>query len=91
MAYLFDSLTLTGYYELKIAKLVPLFKSDDNILIINYTPVLNNSGKYSVYRLIEFLNMHGILYKYQIGFREKHVYIFSAPCIAVYCINIGVY
>ena len=64
--------------ELKIAKIVPIYKSENNQIINNYRPVsvlpifskLFERVMYS--RLFSFVNKHNILYKYQFGFREKH-------------------
>ena len=64
--------------ELKIARVVPLYKSGDSRLISNYRPVsiLTNFSKlfekvmYS--RLLDFLNKYNILHDSQFGFRKNH-------------------
>ena len=64
--------------ELKIAKVIPLFKKGDRKIMSNYRPVsvLSTFSKilekimYS--RLITFINKHNILYPNQFGFRKKH-------------------
>lgn len=64
--------------ELKIAKVVPLFKNGNSMLIKNYRPIsilplFSKILEKIVYnRLIEFINHNDILYKYQFGFRQKH-------------------
>ena len=64
--------------ELKIAKVLPLYKNDDPKLVGNYRPVSVLPIFSKIYerilynRLIKFINKHEILYKYQFGFREKH-------------------
>ena len=64
--------------ELKIAKVIPLFKSGDDSKCQNYRPVsvLPSFSKifekiiYS--RLLSFIDKHDIIYKYQFGFRQYH-------------------
>jgi hypothetical protein len=63
---------------MKIARVIPLFKSGDSLQISNYRPVsilpvfskLLERLMYN--RLLNFINRHNILYKYQFGFRAKH-------------------
>ena len=63
--------------QLKIAKVIPLFKDGDKSLVNNYRPVsllplfskILEQILYS--RLIDFVNRQDLLYKYQFGFREK--------------------
>jgi hypothetical protein len=64
--------------EMKLAKIIPLYKSGDTIHIGNYRPVsvlpifskLLERLMYN--RVFSFININNILYKYQFGFREKH-------------------
>ena len=64
--------------ELKIAKIIPIYKSNDKQLITNYRPisilpvfskllerVLHN-------RLLSFVDCKNIIYDYQFGFRRNH-------------------
>jgi hypothetical protein len=64
--------------QLKIAKVIPCYKSGDKTLITNYRPIsiLNSLSKIFeniiVIRLKSFITKHNILYNYQFGFREKY-------------------
>ena len=66
---------------LKIAKVIPLFKKKDeeerqdpsNYRPISLLSALNKVLEKIIYsRLIRFIDVHNILYKYQFGFRRKH-------------------
>ena len=65
-------------HEMKIAKVVPIYKAGDAMHIGNYRPVsvlpvLSKIFEKVMYtRLIAFITRHKILYKYQFGFRESH-------------------
>ncbi len=60
--------------ELKVANIIPLFKSDDPMLFNNYRPVSLLSifskifEKVMYKRLVEFLEQQNILYDKQFGF-----------------------
>ena len=64
--------------DLEIANVLPLFKSDDPMKFNNYRPVslliilskIFEKARYP--RLVNFLEMHKILYEKQFGFRKKH-------------------
>ena len=64
--------------ELKLAKVVPLFKSGDAMTLSNYRPVsvlpvFSKILERLMYtRLLAFINKHKILYKFQFGFRGGH-------------------
>ena len=64
--------------ELKIAKVMPLFKADDAHSFSNYRPISilpiisKIFEKLVSFRLIKYLTHYKILYNYQFGFREKH-------------------
>ena len=70
----------TGVFpeSLKIAKVIPAFKADDPTLFSNYRPIsilpaLSKLFEKAMYnRLINFLNLHNILYSKQFGFRNNH-------------------
>jgi hypothetical protein len=63
---------------MKVARVIPLYKSGDAMQLSNYRPVsilpvfskLLERLMYN--RLISFINRHKILYKYQFGFRSNH-------------------
>ena len=65
--------------SLKIAKVIPVFKADDSTLSSNYRPIsilpafskLFEKVMYN--RLINFLNLHNILYSKQFGFHNNHL------------------
>ena len=64
--------------QLKIAKVIPVFKKGENSLASNYRPIsllsiFNKVLEKIVYkRLYTFLDKHKILYKHQFGFRKNH-------------------
>ena len=71
----------TGTYpdQLKIAKVIPIFKNKGDVLVVsNYRPIslLSNINKifeklvYS--RLYSFLTLHNCIYELQFGFRARH-------------------
>ena len=63
---------------MKLARVVPLYKSGDPMNITNYRPVsilplFSKIIERLMYnRLISFINKHKILYQYQFGFRNNH-------------------
>jgi hypothetical protein len=69
-----------GYFPdiLKIAKVIPLFKSGDKYIVSNYRPISLLSVFSKVLerlmynRMIEFIELYDILYTHQFGFRKKH-------------------
>ncbi len=64
--------------ELKIARVVPLYKADNNMLVNNYRPVsvlpvFSKILERLMYnRLYAFIIKHDIFYKYQFGFQKGH-------------------
>lgn len=64
--------------ELKIAKVIPLFKGGDDELMNNYRPVSILSIFSKIFerlmhnRLMSFIDANNLLYKYQFGFRKAH-------------------
>ena len=58
--------------EMKIAKVLPLFKAGNNRIVTNYRPIsiLPLFSKILYNRLILFINANNILYDYQFGFRR---------------------
>ena len=71
---------ITGVFpaELKIARVIPIFKSGDSSIFSNYRPVsvlplFSKILERLMYnRLLAFINEHGLLYKFQFGFRTLH-------------------
>ena len=64
--------------ELKLAKVVPIFKTGDEQLVQNYRPISVLPFISKIYEkivanyLIDFLELQDLLYKYQFGFRKSH-------------------
>ena len=64
--------------ELKIAKVIPLYKGEDIQLIENYRPIsillyFSKIFEKVIFRyVIEFLEENNILYEYQFGFQKNH-------------------
>ena len=73
--------------ELKVAKVIPLFKSNDPMLFWNYWPVsvlplFSKIFERLMYnRLLSFVNKCQLLYEYQFGFRCGH-----SPELALTCL-----
>ena len=64
--------------ELKVARVIPIFKSGETNVFTNYRPVsvlplFSKILERLMYvRLLDFINKNNILYKYQFGFRSNH-------------------
>jgi hypothetical protein len=64
--------------QMKIAKVVPIFKGGDPLLMDNYRPILLLSNfskileKVMCNRLTKFLESNKLISKHQFGFRKKH-------------------
>lgn len=64
--------------SMKIAKIIPIYKSGDPMLINNYRPIsilplFSKLLERLMYdRMMSFIDRYNILYKYQFGFRERH-------------------
>ena len=80
LALLFNSCITSSPFpdDFKMAKVIPLHKQLEKILVDNYRPIsLLNCFRKLFERLIHkqvvsFLHEHALLYQYQFGFREKH-------------------
>ena len=78
--------------QLKLAKVVPIYKSKDPLSISNYRPVSVLPALSKIYerviynRIHKFIDDHDILYKFQFGFRAKHS---TSAAIAVLLDNIA--
>ena len=63
---------------MKIAEVIPLYKANDRDAIINYQPIsllicMSKVFEKIMYqRVYTFLDLHGVLYQSQYGFRNKH-------------------
>ena len=79
LTHIFNLSLSTGVFpiEMKIAKVIPLFKSGDTTSFSNYRPVSVLSvfskilERLMYKRLLDFINHHNLLYDYQFGFRNK--------------------
>ena len=64
--------------EMKIAKVIPIFKNNDQCQVKNYRPIslLPSFSKVlerlMYNKIVQYLNQNNILYKHQYGFRAKH-------------------
>lgn len=75
---MFNSIIETGTYPncLKVAKVIPIFKSGDSNDVGNYRPISTLSvfnkvfEKLLVTRILDFFHKHDVLYKLQYGFRQ---------------------
>ena len=73
--------------ELKLAKVIPLYKASDPMVFSNYRPVsvlplFSKILEHLMYtRLLSFINKHKLLYSYQFGFRRGH-----SPDLALICL-----
>ena len=77
---IFNNMVKSGVYpdDLKIAKVVPIFKSGDTIKCTNYRPIsilslINNIFEKILFKSIyDYVEKFNILYQYQYGFRKGH-------------------
>ena len=64
--------------ELKLARVVPIFKCGDSTALSNYRPISILSFFSKIFEkllykgLLNFLDANDIIYKHQFGFRERH-------------------
>ena len=80
LAILFNNCMHSGVFpdSLKIARVIPLYKSGDRNNIINYRPisllpVISKIFEKLIHaRLISFLDKHDVIYSKQFGFRRRH-------------------
>ena len=80
LCHLFNLSLQTGYIpdQLKIAKVIPVYKSSDKHMFTNYRPISLLSSfsklleKLIAKQIFAFLNKHKSLYKHQYGFRKAH-------------------
>ena len=73
--------------QLKIARVIPLFKSGEQDIFTNYRPVsvlpaFSKILERVMYnRLLRFLNNHNILSDNQYGFRKHHSTTYALACL----------
>ena len=80
LAILFNNCVYSGIFpdKLKIARVVPLFKSGDKCDIANYRPisllpVISKIFEKLIHkRLLSFFDKHEVIYRKQFGFRKQH-------------------
>ena len=80
LAHIFNQSFITGTVpdNMKIAKIVPIFKSGNKKMLNNYRPISilptfsKLLEKLVCNRLVNFLETHDLLYKHQYGFRQNH-------------------
>ena len=80
LTYLFNSCMLSGTFpdELKIARVIPFFKSGNGNLMSNYRPISILPTLSKIFeklinvRVYRFLDDNRVLYSYQFGFRKAH-------------------
>ena len=64
--------------ELKLARVVPIFKSGDSSNINTYIPISILPSFSKIYErlmynnVFNFMNQKELIYRYQFGFRQKH-------------------
>ena len=64
--------------ELKVAKVIPIYKGGESVYLVNYRPVsvlpiFSKIFEKLMYdRVLEFINENNILHKLQFGFRKDH-------------------
>ena len=80
LTHLINQSILQGHFpkELKLAKVLPIFKSDDEQLVQNYRPISILPFFSKVFEkilskyIIEFMEENELFYKNQFGFRKQH-------------------
>ena len=73
--------------ELKIAKVIPLYKGSESKLLVNYRPVsvlpvFSKVFERLMYnRILEFINENDVIYNLQFGFRKNHSTAMALPLL----------
>jgi hypothetical protein len=79
--------------EMKIAKVIPIYKTTEKNLLKNYRPVSLLPAfsklleKLMYTKLMAFLTKNNILYKHQYGFRPKHCTVHPIMHLLSHCAN----
>ena len=93
LALLIDFMFTNGVFpdSLKIAKVVPIYKSGSKLQVQNYRPIALLSlfskviEKLLKVRILSFLNRYNVLYARQSGFRSKHTTMFPLLDVITAC------
>ena len=80
LTYLINTSFVEGIFpsELKLARVVPIFKGGDQAQLTNYRPISVLSFFSKVFEkimynhLLDFIDLNHIIYDHQYGFRQKH-------------------
>ena len=80
LTYIINKSLVEGIFpsELKLARVVPIFKSGDSSKISNFRPISVLSFFSKVFErimynyVVDFMETHHVVYKCQFGFRQKH-------------------
>ena len=80
LTHVFNSSITKGIFprELKVAKVIARFKSQNSMMFDNYHPVSilpvfsKILEKLMYNRILSFINKHKLLFEHNFGFREKH-------------------
>ena len=94
LAHLVNSSIKNGMFpaELKIAKVVPIFKANDK-QNIKKQPFFSRIIEKAMYNhLLDVITKHNILHKYQFGFRKQHstnhaVISLVEKLLSIYCLR----
>ena len=95
LAILFNNCVYSGVFpdKLKIARVIPLFKTGDRSDIANYRPisllpVLSKIFEKLIHRrLVSFLDKNQVIYRKQFGFRKQHSTIHALHSAVTQVVN----
>ena len=81
LTYIVNMSLMEGVFpsELKLEKVVPIFKAGESDKVTNYRPTFVLSFFFKKYLkktmysyVVNFMDKHDTIYKYQFGFRKQH-------------------
>ena len=95
LSYLFNSCMLTGVFpdELKVAKVIPLFKTGNRSDMSNYRPISILPTLFKIFekiiykRFYKFFEDNDIIYNCQFGFRQNHSTIHAIQTVTNSVVN----